>query len=425
MIRFIDAHRERFGLEAICRTLTWAGTPASASTYYAAKRRPPSARSVRDAELTQEIRRIHQVNYGVYGARKIWRELNRQGHAVARCTVERLMRELGITGAVRGRKVVTTIPDQAAERAPDLLDRDFVATAPNRCWVADFTYVPTWAGTVYVAFCVDAFSRRILGWKASRSKQTSLVLDVVEQALWQRGYRPNEQVSGLIHHSDAGSQYTSIAFTERLAEAGIAASIGTVGDAYDCQSFRTGSRKTGHRRIALIRALRGTKSGRFPRASRSFPRSQVTPCKCRGSRALVRSRVRVTLGAHQFDSGGLQSRRADALRNTANSALGPRSAGSAGVVVLVNALPRAAPGRGAGRAPARCAQWGHLGASTSAPPWSTVPPASALGWEPGAHLCGHVCHRAPGLETLDQEPPAVNGQSGIAVGHEDLRAVQS
>lgn len=197
------------------------------------------------------------------------------------------------------------------------------------------------------------------------------------------------------------------------------------------RSRRTGSgggdaaTSRGTDEIALIRALRGTKSGRFPRASRSFPRSQVTPCKCRGSRALVKSRVRVTLGAHQFDSGGLQSRRADALRNTANSALGPRSAGSAGVVVLVNALPRAAPGRGAGRAPARCAQWGHLGASTSAPPWSTVPPASALGWEPGAHLCGHVCHRAPGLETLDQEPPAVNGQSGIAVGHEDLRAVQS
>jgi putative transposase len=171
LIRFIDAHRSRFGVEAICRTLTWAGTPASASTYYAAKRRPPSARSVRDAELTEEIRRIHQANYGVYGARKVWHQLRREGLPVARCTVERLMRQAGLTGAVRGRRIRTTVPGKDGRRARDLAGRDFQADRSDRLWVADFTYVPTWAGTVYVAFCVDAFSRRILGWKASMSKR--------------------------------------------------------------------------------------------------------------------------------------------------------------------------------------------------------------------------------------------------------------
>ncbi len=188
---------------------------------------------MRDAELTAEIRRVHQANYGVYGARKVWHQLLREGIPVARCTVERLMRAEGLAGAVRGRKVRTTLPGKDGRRAGDLVNRDFRAAGPDRLWVADFTYVPCWAGTVYVAFCVDAFSRRILGWKASTSRHTSLVLDVVEQALWQRGYRPNDQVTGLVHHSDAGSQYTSIAFTERLAQAGIAPSIGSVADAYD------------------------------------------------------------------------------------------------------------------------------------------------------------------------------------------------
>jgi putative transposase len=143
------------------------------------------------------------------------------------------MRQAGLSGAVRGRRVRTTIPGADGRRAGDLVNRDFAAAGPDRLWVADFTYVPSWAGTVYVAFCADAFSRRILGWKASMNKQTSLVLDVVEQALWQRGYGQNRQVTDLIHHSDAGSQYTSIAFTERLAQAGIAPSIGSVADAYD------------------------------------------------------------------------------------------------------------------------------------------------------------------------------------------------
>ncbi|MEF9908540.1 IS3 family transposase [Streptomyces sp. P9-A2] len=234
LVAFIDEHRDRFGgVEPICRTLTEHDCKIALSTYYAHKKRlkTPSARSVRDEELKERIQEVYASNYRVYGARKIWRELNQQGHAVARCTVERLMRELGITGAVRGKKVVTTITDPAAERAPDLLDRDFVATAPNRCWVAGFTHVATWSGVVYVAFVVDTFSRRIVGWSASTTKETRLVL---EMALWQRGrdgfpYQQGE----LIHHSDAGSQYTSFALAEHLDRAGIAASIGSVGDAYD------------------------------------------------------------------------------------------------------------------------------------------------------------------------------------------------
>ncbi|MGW2512366.1 IS3 family transposase [Streptomyces scopuliridis] len=237
LVAFIDEHRDRFGgVEPICRTLTGHGCKIAPSTYYAHKKRleTPSARSVRDEELKERIQEVYASNYRVYGARKIWRELNRQEHAVARCTVERLMRELGITGAVRGRKVITTITGPAAERAPDLLDRDFVASAPTRCWVADFTHVATWNGVVYVAFVMDTFSRRIVGWSASTTKETRLVLDALEMALWQRdrdGF-PYEQ-GELIHHSDAGSQYTSFALAEHLDRAGIAASIGSVGDAYD------------------------------------------------------------------------------------------------------------------------------------------------------------------------------------------------
>ncbi|MFD9360080.1 IS3 family transposase [Streptomyces sp. NPDC060031] len=243
----MDEHRDRFGgVEPICRVLTDHDCKIAPSTYYAHHKRhqTPSARTVRDAELKALITKAYEANYRVYGARKIWRLLNRQKVDVARCTVERLMRELGITGAVRGKKVITTIPDASADRAPDLVDRDFVAPAPNRCWVADFTHVATFAGVVYVAFIVDTFSRRIVGWSAATSKETRLVLDALEMALWQRErdqfpYRKGE----LIHHSDAGSQYTSFALAEHLDLAGIAASIGSVGDAYDCQSFRTGSRK--------------------------------------------------------------------------------------------------------------------------------------------------------------------------------------
>ncbi|MFD8514385.1 IS3 family transposase [Streptomyces antimycoticus] len=237
LVAFIDEHRDRFGgVEPICRTLTEHDCKIAPSTYYAHKKRleTPSARSVRDEELKERIQEVYTSNYRVYGARKIWRELNRQGHAVARCTVERLMRELGITGAVRGKKVITTIAGPAAWRAPDLLDRDFVASAPNRCWVADFTHVAAWSGVVHVAFVVDTFSRRIVGWSASTSKETQLVLGSLEMALWQRDREGRPHTPGLlIHHSDAGSQYTSFKLAEHLDADGIAASIGSVGDAYD------------------------------------------------------------------------------------------------------------------------------------------------------------------------------------------------
>ncbi|MCX4564422.1 IS3 family transposase [Streptomyces phaeochromogenes] len=237
LVAFIDEHRDRFGgVEPICRTLTGHDCKIAPSTYYAHKKRleTPSARSVRDEELKERIQKVYTSNYRVYGARKVWRELNRQGHAVARCTVERLVRDLGITGAVRGKKVITTLPGGQVERAPDRLERDFVAKAPNRCWVADFTHVKTWTGVVYIAFVVDTFSRRIVGWSAATVKATVFVLDAVEMAIWQRDrdqhpVRPGE----LIHHSDAGSQYTSFRLAEHLDAAGIAASIGSVGDAYD------------------------------------------------------------------------------------------------------------------------------------------------------------------------------------------------
>ncbi|MFR9800641.1 IS3 family transposase, partial [Streptomyces sp. MS06] len=237
LVAFIDEHRDRFGgVEPICRTLTAHDCKIAPSTYYAHKKRleTPSARSVRDEELKERIHEVYTSNYRVYGARKIWRELNRQGHAVARCTVERLMRELGIQGAVRGKRVITTIPGGQAERAPDLVDREFVASAPNRCWVADFTHVKTFAGVVYVAFVVDTFSRRIVGWSAATVKETVFVLDALEMAIWQRDRDQHPiQPGELVHHSDAGSQYTSFRLAEHLDAAGIAASIGSVGDAYD------------------------------------------------------------------------------------------------------------------------------------------------------------------------------------------------
>ncbi|WAX77164.1 IS3 family transposase [Streptomyces sp. KMM 9044] len=237
LVAFIDEHRDRFGgVEPICRTLTEHDCKIAPSTYYAAKKRAaqPSARQVRDAVLKDAITEVHESNFRVYGARKIWHELHRQGHEVARCTIERLMRELGITGAVRGKKIITTIPDNSVERAPDLVDRKFVAPAPNRCWAADFTHIKTWSGVVYVAFVVDTFSRRIVDWSAATSKETKLVLDALDMALWQRDRDEHPHQQGeLIHHSDAGSQYTSFTLAEHLNAAGIAASIGSVGDAYD------------------------------------------------------------------------------------------------------------------------------------------------------------------------------------------------
>jgi putative transposase len=203
------------------------------STYYDAVIRLPSARSVRDEQLKAAITRVHAGNYGVYGARKVWLVLNREGIPVARCTVERLMRQLGLAGARRGKRRRTTVPDPAAARPADLVGRRFSPPAPDRLWVADFTYVPTWSGMVYVAFVIDAYSRQILGWRAATTMRTALVLDALEQALWSRRRDGQSSLAGLVHHTDAGSQYTSIAFTERLAAAGIVPSVGSVGDAYD------------------------------------------------------------------------------------------------------------------------------------------------------------------------------------------------
>lgn len=233
MIDYIDRHRQEFGVEPICRVLRQAGVRIAPSSYYAAKARPASARSVRDERLKSEIQDVWKENYEVYGARKVWFALRRKGVPVARCAVERLMRELGIAGAVRGGPRRTTVPAKDGHRAGDPVDRDFTARRPNALWVADFTYVPTWSGTVYVAFVIDVFSRRIVGWKADTSMRTALVLDTLEMALWTRAHVGHPVAEGLVHHSDAGSQYTSFAFTDHLLAAGIDASIGSVGDAYD------------------------------------------------------------------------------------------------------------------------------------------------------------------------------------------------
>jgi putative transposase len=231
MIAFIDEHRASYGVEPICETIEIA--PA---TYYEHKhqQREPERRSVRakrDEALRLEIRRVFDDNYRVYGVRKVWKQLNREGVAVAKCTVRRLMRQMGLRGATRGKTwTTTTIPDDGLARPRDLVERDFTADGPNQLWVADLTYVPTWAGFVYVAFVTDVYSRRIVGWRASRSLATGLALDALEQAIWDR---LDGDPQGLIHHSDRGSQYLSIRYSERLADAGIEPSVGTVGDSYD------------------------------------------------------------------------------------------------------------------------------------------------------------------------------------------------
>jgi len=227
---FIDEHREVYGVEPICRVL-----PIAPTTYrvHAARLADPSLRSdraKRDTELRPEIKRIWKANYEVYGVRKVWRQLNREGIAAAKCTVARLMAEMGLAGVVRGKPVKTTISNPAIPCPEDRVNRQFHAPRPNALWLSDFTYVATWAGYVYVAFVIDAFARRIVGWRVSRSMQAGFVLDALEQALHAR--RPT-QGSGLIHHSDRGSQYVSIKYTERLADAGIEPSVGSVGDSYD------------------------------------------------------------------------------------------------------------------------------------------------------------------------------------------------
>jgi transposase InsO family protein len=228
MTAFIDGHRDDYGVEPICAVL-----PIAPSTYYEQKARqvdpsrlPPRAR--RDAALSVEIERVWTENRRVYGARKVWHQLRREGFSVARCTVERLMRHLGLRGVIRGRKVRTTLSDKATAPPADLVERDFTAARPNQLWVADLSYVATWSGFVYVAFVIDVFSRMIVGWRVSRSLRSDLALDALEQALWARPVTKQ-----LVHHSDRGVQYVSIRYTERLAEAGIEPSVGSVGDSYD------------------------------------------------------------------------------------------------------------------------------------------------------------------------------------------------
>jgi putative transposase len=229
MIAFIDGHRAAYGVEPICRVL-----PIAPSTYHAHVARradlaKASARTRRDAALCVAVRRVFDENHRLYGVRKVWRQLGREGISVARCTVARLMRRLGLRGVVRGKEVRTTVPDRATSCPADKVNRRFRAPRPNALWVSDFTYVAAWQGFVYVAFVIDAFARRIVGWRASRTAHAGFVLDALQQALHDR--RPIR--GSLVHHSDRGSQYVSIRYTERLVEAGIEPSVGSVGDSYD------------------------------------------------------------------------------------------------------------------------------------------------------------------------------------------------
>lgn len=230
MIAFVDEHRKGHGVESICKVL-----PIAPSTYHdhVAKRADAgklSARARQDALLRPEVHRIFEENFHVYGVRKVWRQLKREGKDVARCTVARLMKAMSLQGVIRGKPVRTTVQDKAAPCPLDHVNRQFKASAPNVLWVSDFTYVSTWSGFVYVAFVIDVFARRIVGWRASRTAHASFVLDALEQAIHDR--RPIRG-GGLVHHSDRGSQYLSIKYTERLAEAGVEPSVGSVGDSYD------------------------------------------------------------------------------------------------------------------------------------------------------------------------------------------------
>jgi putative transposase len=231
MVRFIDQHRAQYGVEPICRVV-----PIAPSTYFLrkAQQQAPatrSARAQRDDDVRAAIQRVWDDHEQVYGPRKVWKQLRRDGRHVARCTVERLMRDLGLRGAVRGRAwTITTQADVGPPRPADLVERRFTATRPNQLWVADFTYVATWRGFVYVAFVIDVFARRIVGWRVSASLRTDFVLDALEQAIYERG---GAVVRDLVHHSDRGSQYLAMRYTDRLAEAGIEPSVGSRGDSYD------------------------------------------------------------------------------------------------------------------------------------------------------------------------------------------------
>jgi putative transposase len=232
-VAFIDEHRERFGVEPICRVLTEHGCKIAPNTFWVAKKRPPSTRAVRDAALMPEVVRVFEDNLFVYGADKVWAQLNRENIRVARCTVERLMRAQGLSGARRGKAfTVTTHHDDRQQRPADLVERKFRAPTPNRLWVADLTYVKTHSGWVYVAFIIDVYSRMIVGWQASRSLRSDLAIDALEMAVFNRRHAGHD-LSQLTHHSDRGVQYLSIRYSERLAVNDIVASVGSKGDSYD------------------------------------------------------------------------------------------------------------------------------------------------------------------------------------------------
>ncbi|MFJ5294427.1 IS3 family transposase [Streptomyces sp. NPDC088348] len=231
-VAYIDQHKETFGVQPICDVLAATDAPIAPSTYYAAHSRPPSSRSLRDAEFAEQIRQIHAVNYGVYGARKIHAALLREGFEVARCTVERLMRTARLRGVIRAKSPRTTRPAPETDRPADLVERQFTATSPNQLWVADITYIRTFSGWVYAAFVIDVFSRMVVGWQVATSLYTDLALDALEMAIWRRQHTGTD-LAGLTHHSDCGVQYRAIRYTERLADEAAVASVGSKGDSYD------------------------------------------------------------------------------------------------------------------------------------------------------------------------------------------------
>jgi putative transposase len=231
-VEFVDSQRSEYGVQPVLQALQDTPAQIAPSTYYAAKTRPTCARTVRDHELTGMIERVHAENYGVYGARKIWHELHRRDVEVARCTVERLMRAAGLRGLLRDKAPRTTRPAAETDRPRDLVKRDFTATAANQLWVADLTYVRTSVGWVYAAFVLDVYSRMIVGWQVATSLYTDLALDALKMAVWRREHQ-GADLQGLVHHSDRGVQYRAIRYTQRLAEAGAVASVGSVGDSYD------------------------------------------------------------------------------------------------------------------------------------------------------------------------------------------------
>ncbi|MEU9247931.1 IS3 family transposase [Streptomyces sp. NPDC048385] len=231
-VAYIDKYKETFGVQPICDVLAETDAPIAPSTYYAARTRPPSARSLRDEEITKEIRRIYEANYGVYGARKVHAALRREGFEVARCTVERLMRAAGLRGVIRAKSPRTTRPAPETDRPADLVERQFTASAPNQLWVADITYIRTFSGWVYAAFVIDVFSRMVVGWQVATSLYTDLALDALEMAIWRRRHT-GADLTGLTHHSDRGVQYRALRYTERLELEAAVASVGSKGDSYD------------------------------------------------------------------------------------------------------------------------------------------------------------------------------------------------